>query len=291
MADGNVNVTTLANHIDELWTPELNRAIELDIVIAALFEDRSAQLRHGNILHMPDSHHLTADTKAASTALTPQAVTEGEQTFTVSTHQAVAQRIEDIAEIQSKYSARAEYTYHAAYALARAMDVAAAALLDDNTTQSVGTLGSELSYQNLIQARTLMRNSPVKGQQVMVVAPATYGGFLNTEQFINAQYNGDDKGMAVRQAQVGKIFGWTVYESQLTPGTSPQSYGAVWARGHFFKIVQKRPKTDTWFDPLHKAWVCAMDQIYGVFERDEADEAAEVDTRAKLGSVRLAAVK
>ena len=291
MADGNVTTTTAATHIDEMWTPELNRAIELDIVIAALFEDRSSDLPHGNVLHLPDSHHLTADTKAAGTALTPQTITEDEQTFTVSTHQALAQRIEDIAAIQSKYSQRAEFTYHGGYALSRAMDVACAALLDDNTTQSVGTLGSELSYTNLISMRTYMRNSPVKGQQVMVVAPATYGGFLNTEQFINAMYNGDDKGMAVRKAQVGKIFGITVYESQLTTGTAPQSYGAAWAKGHFFKIVQRRPTTHTWYDNLHLAWVVSMDQIYGVFERDEADEAAEVTTRAKLGSVRLAAVK
>lgn len=291
MADSNVTTTTAANYIDEAWTPELNRAIELDIVICALFEDRSSQLKHGNILHLPDSHHLTADTKSAGSALTPQAVTEGEQTFTVSTHQAVAQRIEDIAEVQSKYSARSEYTYHAGYALSRAMDVAGAALLDDNTTQSVGTLGAELSYDNLISVRTLMRNSPVKGQKVMIVAPATYGGFLKTDQYINSQYNGDQKGMAVRAAQVGNLFDMTVYESQLTPGVAPNSSGAAWARGHFFKIIQRRPTTHTWYSPLDLAWVVSMDQIYGVFERDEADEAAEVDTRAKLGSVRLQSVK
>jgi hypothetical protein len=291
MADSNVTTTTAAALIDEAWTPELNRAIELDLVIAALFEDRSAQLKHGDVLHLPDSHHLTADTKSAGTALTPQAVTEDDQDFTVSTHQAVPQRIEDIASIQSKYALRAEFTYHGGYALARAMDVAAAALLDDNTTQTVGTLGAELSYSNLIDARTLLRNSPVKGQQVIVVAPATYGGFLKTDQFINAMYNGDTKGMAVRNAQVGKLFGATVYESQLTPGTAPNSSGCWWARGHFFKIIQRKPATHTWYSPLDVAWVVSMDQIYGVFEKYEADEAAEVTTRAQLGCVRLQSAK
>lgn len=288
MANGPITTTTAAVHIDEAWTPELNRAVELDIVIAALFEDRSAQLRHGNILNMPARHNLTANTKAAGTDLTAEVITETEQTFTVSTHQAIAQTIEDIASIQSRYDLRAETTMAGSYSLSRAMDVACAALMDDNTTQSVGTVGAELSYSNLLAARTYLRNSAAKGKQVIVVPPATYSGLLNTDQFINAMYNGDTKGMAVREAECGKIFGATVYESQLTTGTAPSAYGAWWARGHFFKIVQRRPTTHTWYSPLALSWVVSMDQLYGVFERQEADEAAAVTTTARLWGVRLA---
>ena len=38
----NVTITTAALDIDQVWSPELNRAIQLDIVIAALFDDKSA---------------------------------------------------------------------------------------------------------------------------------------------------------------------------------------------------------------------------------------------------------
>lgn len=287
----NVTTTTAAVDLDDGWTPELNRAVQLNIVIAALFADRTGQLRHGNVLHEPASHNLTANTKSAGSALTPEAITESEQTYTVSTHQAVAQEIEDIAEIQSKYELRAETTRMGAYSLARAMDVAGAALLDDNTLQTVGTAGAELSYDNLLAGRNYLSNSPVPGELVMVVAPATYSGFLKIDQFTNMAYNGDPKGMAVRKAQVGKVFNTTIYESQLTTGTSPTSNGAWWAKGHFFKIVQRPPTTHTWYSPLDVAWVVSMDQIYGVFEREEGDEAAAVTTTARLGSVRLVAVK
>ena len=284
----NVDVTTSAKYIDEAWTPELQRANDMDIVIFGLFADWSSKLPHGDVLHRPDSHHLATNDKAAGVAATPEAITEGEQTFTVSTHKIVAQEIESIAEVQSKYAIRAEYTHNASYALSRVKDTDAAALLDDNTTQTVGTLGSELSYDNLLGARKFIRDAGgrMSGAKV-VVSPGGYNGFLKIDQFINQLYNGDTHGKAVHEAQVGKLFQGTVYESQLLPGTAPNASGHLWVGDHFFKIVQKPPTTDTWFSPLDKAWIVASDTIYGVFENQEANEAASVTTRARLNGVRL----
>lgn len=287
----NVTTTTAAVHIDEVWSPELNRGIEHKMVIAALFEDKSSQMQHGDVYHLPARHNLTANTKSAGTDLTPEAITETEQTFTVNTHQAIAQEIEDIAQIQSKYDLRAEVTDAGSYALSRAMDVAAGNLFDDNTSQSVGTLGSPPSYSDWLNGRKLLQNSSAKGALVAVLPPASFNGLLNTEQFINALYNGDEEGRAVHEAQVGKIFKTTVYESNLCPGTSPNGYGHWWAKGHFFKIVQRKPTTHTWYSPLAVAWICTMDQIYGVFERQEADEAAAATTTARLWGVRVAGEK
>lgn len=291
MASGPITATTAAANIDEVWSPELNRAVELDIVIAALFEDKSAMMKHGDIMNMPSRHNLTANTKTAGTDLTPENITEPDQTFTVSTHQGIAQTLEDYAAIQSRYDLRAEITTAGAYSLARAMDVAGGNLFDDNSTQTVGTAGSELTFDNLLGARTYLRNSAAKGQIVMVVPVATYSGLLKIEQFANAQYNGDPKGMAVRDAQVGRIFKAIVYESQLCPGTLPIAYGHIWAKGHFFKVVQRKPTTHTWYSPLALSWVVSMDQLYGMFERQEADEAAAVTTDARLWGCRLACVK
>ena len=291
MASGNVTTTTAAVHIDEVWSPELNRGIELDIIIAALFTDKSSAMPHGDVYHLPARHNLTANTKSAGTDLTPETITETEQTFTVNTHQAIAQEIEDIAQIQSRYDLRKETTDAGAYALARAMDVACGNLFDDNTTQSVGTLGAEPSYSNWLRGRQYLRDSAAKGTLKAVLPPASFNGLLNTEQFINALYSGDEEGRAVHEAQVGKIFKTTVYESQLCPGTSPNGYGHWWAEGHFFKIIQRKPTTHTWYSPLAVAWICTMDQLYGVFERQEADEAAAATTTARLWGVRIAGVK
>ena len=283
-----VGVTSNALHIDVMWTPELQRAVTMDVVIFDMFADWSSKLPHGNILHRPDSHHLASNPKVESVDATPEAITEGEQTFTVSTHEIVAQQIESIEEVLSRYSARAEYTVNAAYALARQKDTDAAALLDDNTTQSVGALGAEPTYDNMLGVRKYIRDSGGRmGGAKVLLSPGGYNGLLKIDQFTRASYNGDTEGMAIREAEVGRIFGGTVYESQLLPGTAPNASGHCWVGEHFFKIVPKPPKTDTWFSPLAKAWIVASDTIYGVFENQEANEAESVTTRARLRGVRI----
>lgn len=245
----------------------------------------------GDVFHLPNRHNLTANTKSAGSDATPEAITETEQTFTVSTHQIVAQEIEDFAEVMSKYDIRNEYTMAAAYALNRAMEVNAAALLDDNTTQTVGVLGAEMTDDNLIRAWQYLQDSagvpPYKG----VVSPACWGGFLKIEKFTQALYNGDTQGRALHDAQIGRIYQATLYASNLTVGTAPNSSGHLWSGDHFFKIIKKAPKQDAWFSPLAKAWVVATDTIYGVFEKQEADEAAAVTTDNLLHGVRLQSLK
>ena len=239
----------------------------------------------------PARHNLTANTKSAGSDATPEAITETEQTFTVSTHQIVAQEIEDFAEVMSKYDIRSEYTDAAAYALSRAMEVACAALFDDNTSQTVGTLTAELTDDNLIRAWQYGRDNAAKGQGKGIVSPAAWAGLMKVEKFTNQLYNGDTGGRALHEAQIGKLYQATFYQSQLTVGTAPNSSGHLWWGDHFFKIIKKAPKQDSWYSPLAKAFLVATDQIYGVFERQEADEAAAVTTVARLHGVRLQSLK
>ena len=291
----NVTITTGAVYIDQVWSPELNRAIQYDVVIAALFDDKSALVdQHANTINLPSRHNLTAAAKAAGTALTPQAITETQQQFVLpmtNGHRAIAQQIEDIAEIQSRYDIRAETTVAGAYALARQMDVDAAGLFSSVST-AVGTAGAELTDDNLIQGRTTLRNNAAPRPWYIGVSPATYSGFLKLEKFTNMLYVGqDDAGTAVEEARVGKIYGADVYESQLLSGTAPNSVGAYWSKTHFFKAIQRQPTTHTWYSPLDLSWIVSMDTIYGMFERLEADEAAAATTNSSNWAVKLNAVK
>jgi len=288
----NITATTADKFIDEYWSPELNRAIELKMVIAGLFADWTGKMRgSGDIFHLPASHHGSVSTKAAGSDDTPQAITETEQTFTVSTHQVYSVEIEDFAEVLAKYDIRADRTRDAAYALARAFEVACAALLDDNTTQTVGTLTAELTDDNLIRAWQYLMDSSAEAPFKGVVSPAAWGGLLKVEKFTNQLYNGDTGGKALHEAQIGKVYQSTMYQSQLTVGTAPNSSGHLWAGDHFFKIIKRSPTVHAWYSPLAVAWVVSTDQIYGVFERQEADEAAGVTTTARLHGVRLQSLK
>lgn len=288
----NVTATTADIFVDERWSPELNRAIEFDIVIAPLFTDQSSKMSgSGDVYHRPARHHLTANTKSAGVDATPEAITETQQNFTVSTHQIVIQEIEDFAEVMSKYNIRAEFTMDASYVLARALDVACAALFDDNSTQTVGTLGAELSDDDLIRAWQYGADNAAKGQGKGIVSPATWGGLLKIERFTQALYNGDSGGKAIHDAQIGKLYSSTFYQSQLTVGTAPSSSGHLWWGDHFFKIIKKTPTMRAVYNVKAVAWEVASDQIFGVFELQEADEAAAVTTTARLHGVRLQSLK
>ena len=289
-----VTSVTAANFIDEIWSPELNRAVEFQLVIAALFTDWTSKMNmggSGDILHLPARHNLTTNTKSSGSDATPEAITETEQTFTVSLHQIVAQDIEDFAEVMSKYDIRNEYTLAAAYSLGRSMDVTAAALLDDNTLQSVGILQAEMTDDNMIRAWQFLQDSSGMPPYVGVVSPATWGGFLKIEKFTQQLYNGDTQGRALHDAEIGRVYQAKMHMSNLTVGTAPNSTGHMWAGEHFFKIIKKAPKQDTWFSPLAKSWIVATDQIYGMFEREEPDELASATTTAKLHGVRLRGLK
>ena len=288
----NVTATTADKFIDEIWSSELNRAIEFELVIAAMFSDWTSRMRgSGDVFHLPARHNLTANTKSAGTDATPEAITETEQTFTVSTHQIVAQEIEDFAEVMSKYDIRSEFTKAASYSLGRAMDVAAAALLDDNTSQTVGTLTAELTDDNFIRAWQYLQDSSGPAPYKGVVSPAAWGGMLKIEKFTQQLYNGDTKGRALHEAEIGRVYQCKMHSSPLTVGTAPNSSGHMWAGDHFFKIIKRKPTMHTWYSPLATAWVVSDDQIYGMFERQEADEAAAVTSVARLHGVRLQALK
>lgn len=71
----NVTATTADKFINEVWSDELNRAIEYDIVIAGLFSDWTRKMAgSGDVFHLPARHNLTANTKAASVDATPEAI-------------------------------------------------------------------------------------------------------------------------------------------------------------------------------------------------------------------------
>lgn len=287
-----VTDVTAAKFIDEVWSNELNRAVEFKTIISGLFADWTKKMKgSGQIFHLPARHNLAVNTKSRTIDATPEAITETQQNFTVDTHQIVAQQIENFAEVMSKYDIRAEYTLAASYALARAMDVACAALLDDNSTQTVGTLTAEMTDDNLIRAWQYGADNSAEGPGKGVVSPACWAGFLKIEKFTNQLYNGDIKGKALHEAQIGKVYQAMMYQSQLTVGTAPNSSGHLWWGDHFFKIVKKAPKQDAWYSPLAKSHIVATDQIYGVFERQEADEAASATSVARLHGVRLQSLK
>ena len=286
----NITTTTHDVYIDEAWAAEINRAVEFELLIFKTFDDKSAEAPHGDTYHLPARHHLSTSAKAASTDLTPQASTETQQNYTINTHRGIAIEVEDIAEIQSKYDVRKGHTEDLSYSLARDMETDATGLFDDNTTQTVGVIQQELTDANLIRAWQYLEDAgcPRTGRLV-VMSPATQGGLMKLDVFRSHLYVADAD--VTRKAELSTLYKAELIVSNLTVGTAPSSSGHMYHKSHFFKIVRRQIETHTWYSPLALAWIVSADTIYGVFERQEADEAGGVTTTARLWGVRLQTLK
>ena len=280
----------------DIWAPELIEAVQFYIVIAGLFDDKSAMMTEGHTLHLPQVHNLAAQAKTAGTEFTTSNLekideTTNAQTFSVATQYACAFCVEDLGEIQSRYAVREEYTKRAGYALARQLDVDAAGQIDNPTGIGVG--GSVPSDTILRQAwQTLTDNAAPTEDRYYVCAPATYAGLLGLDKFVNADYvKQGEFGQGVREANVGSIYGVGVYISQLTTGTAPTSNGGFWQKQHYFKVVQRPATPHLEYRALSIGWTVVIDTIYGVFERLEPNEGASLTTMATLWATNVLSVK
>ena len=71
----NVTSVTADIYIDEHWSPELNKAVEFEMVISPLFSDWTSKMKNsGDLFHYPARHNLTANTKSAGSDATPEAI-------------------------------------------------------------------------------------------------------------------------------------------------------------------------------------------------------------------------
>ena len=174
---GTLTVTQAACHIPELWSPDTIDAVEANVVMAGLVQRKwERDLKVGDILNIGYISNPTASTKTANTNISLEVIgpseAEASETITVNTNQYVAFGVENITEVQSKTNLRSKYTEKGGYALASAVDTNLAAL-PASFSQIVGTLGVELTYDNLLRGDQYLNDGNAGGEdRFIIVGPA-----------------------------------------------------------------------------------------------------------------------
>lgn len=293
MANGNQTITTADKHIDEVWVEGVIRSLEFALIIAAKV-DRSWDYKgHGDVYHKARIPNILVETKAASTALNARVYTDTEQQITIDTHQACAIKHENIAQLLSRNDVKAEMTKKMGYALGRAIDVNLAALAA-SFSQTVGTLGVELTVDNLLRAVQYLEDAgyDMADDVCWVISPAQKGGFMKMDTFTNAQYVGEAAAkMAHEKANIGAYQGAPVYVSNLvTAPASGQHENFLLQKETVALIMAQEPKTTTETIALDLADVVVQDNIYGYSEVTRYSEAAGNITATDEGAVLLKSV-
>jgi N4-gp56 family major capsid protein len=121
-AAGNTAKTEAATFIPEIWSDEIIAAYQKNLKMAPLVKKLAMSGKKGDKLHIPKPVRGDANAKAADTAVTIIANTEGELTVDIDRHFEYSRLIEDIVEVQALNSLRQFYTEDAGYALATKID-------------------------------------------------------------------------------------------------------------------------------------------------------------------------
>lgn len=270
-----VDNTTADAFIPELWSNEAIVAREARLVFANLVNRAfEKEMRFGDTLHVSSVTDLAARTKSANTAITYETQTETNTDITVSTNQYAAMAVEDITKIQSNRDLFSSYAGKMGYALDLAVDDVLAGLPDD-VTNTVGTLATDLTYENLLRARQYLDDANVPDEdRVMVVSPAQESGMMKLEHFINRDYKeqmGATQGQKGNKAWFGNWLGMPVYKSVNVEGTNAAGHDNVMFQHEAFALVmQMKPKFESMRDIDYLVDKVAAQQLYGTKEmRDD----------------------
>lgn len=266
-----VDVVTAAEYIPEIWSKYVIRAREQKLVFARLFTRKYEEgLSFGDTIHVPLASHLAARTKhlSANTAVLFETVTETGVTITIGTWGYAAMAVETATKKQTYKDMIELYAPEMGYALALQVDDDMAALVDDLTTNTVGTLASLPTYEQFLQARRLLNdaNVPRKGR-FAIISPAAEEGLLQLDQFVRNDYSriqgrtDDDDDMGY----VGSWFGIPIYVSTNVEGDNTAGHDNVMAHADAMTVVmQMEPTTHKWLDINYLADKVVSEQLYGV---------------------------
>lgn len=242
-----VTTTTADKFIGEVWATGVLTAVEFAAVLQKRVtrEYEGEIKRGGDTVHVPRLSNLTTQTKTGGTDINFEAITETEQTLTISTMEYAAFKLESIVQVQSNYDLLSKYQRKIGYALARGREVTLAALIG-GLTQTVGALGVELSSDDynaawlfMAQAGLLESSTDPGDDFTFMISPAAYAALLKTELFINRDYNPNNNGAAVDRAMVAQVYGAPVMMTNLltSPGAN-QHNNALIHRSCFALAVQ-----------------------------------------------------
>jgi len=260
----NITATTAAAFIPEVWSKDVLAAVGKNLVMANLVARFDADVKKGDILHVPTLTNLAANNKVADNEVTLNAPTESEVDISINKHKEVSFVIEDIAEIQSNQDLMARYTEKAGYAIAKAIDDDLMALYS-GLSQSVGTGGADLDEDDILSAKEYLDSADASREgRSLVIAPSQENVFLKIDRFTRQDTMGPND--YIKNGQIGKIHGFDVYATNNVVVASGTTYNLAFQRDAFALAMQMQPRVQAQYQQEKLGWLVTVDVIYGVAE-------------------------
>ena len=210
----NHTVTTAAVFIPEVWNKDISIARDRFIALAPTIDRVDSMVKAGgDTIHTPRLANLVARDKAAGTAVTFDATTEGEILLNVTSHKYHAITFEDIALVQATYDLRRRYTDKMGEAIGVAFENEIASRLNAaGVTQTVGSASNTttriaLTYITAAARYLDLANVPTTGDRYLAVDAYGMEQLRNISDFTRYDALGQTK---IENGRLGNIFGFEV---------------------------------------------------------------------------------
>ena len=243
--------------------------------------------KFGDVFRKQRLPNIEVQTKSANTILDTNAYTDTEQTITVNVQQACAQKVEEIVDVLNKNNLAMEMQKKMGYALGRALDVNLAALVA-SFSQSVGTLGVELTFDNLLRAVQYIED---QGYQMSdcswIFAPVQKLALHKMDTFVNSLYVGQEASVKAHNGVIGNFMGAEIVQTPLVTANGSGHDNALFDQAAIGLIMAKPPHVTTQYFALDLSTAIVSSNVYGYAEVDKYAEAAGNVTASDYNMVWL----
>lgn len=232
----------------EVWSKDATVARKEKVVISDFFRDATfeGELKKGQILHIGNITQPTARTHTQNSAITFETVTETEVTITINTYYYSAIALQDVVTPMLAYNIADKYRPGLMYALAHQEDASVSAMIDDGSiTQTVGTLATGLTYDNLVRSDQYLEDANAEAsERAIFISPAERANFLKMDQFVHRDYTD------LRNGLVGSWMGiYPIYTTTNVDGTNSAGHDNFMAHKEAIAhVAQMKPYVRAWWD-------------------------------------------
>lgn len=237
-----ITSTTHAAFLPELWSSDVQKAMEFKQVLAALVDTRFEKdvKGVGRIVSVQRYSNIQNQTKTEGIGneISFTAITQGRQRITVDTYEYVAVLLNAVVQAQSKYNDRANLTDRMAYSLVRGMEVKIANIFQ-TFTQSVGTYGQDFTDPIVRSAWQLHADKGFYDDSVWCFSPGAAQSLFGIDRFVSRDFV---RQSAVETAKLPNLYNHPAYVSNLLRSPAAgQHDSALFHRSAIILLRQVQP--------------------------------------------------
>lgn len=238
---GGITVTEVEAAIPEFWANVALGALKANTVMANLVnrDYDGAVATKGDVVNITQRGALVVNDKAAGKQITLQTPSNTKIPVTLDKHKEISWLIEDCASAKAIEDA-VNYVTDAAIALGEQIDKDLLALYSTLTLQA-GSGTAPLSVATILDAREKLNiaKAPVTGRY-FVVSPQDETALLKLEEFTKADWS-DENMPALREATLGKKYGFTFIMDQQVADTEGQRHNIAFHKDAFTLVTRPLP--------------------------------------------------